>query len=78
VKYLSGKGASEWVLDVSTFMNEQSKALISKASHTAYDLTHASFTELASSIAAFSQEIGSHLVSSVDVSSDSIITTGLL
>jgi hypothetical protein len=78
VKYLSGKGASEWVLDVSTFMNEQSKALISKASHTAYDLTHASFTELASSIGAFSQEIGSHLVSSVDVSSDSIITTGLL
>lgn len=76
VKYLSGKGASEWVLDASTFMNEQSKALISKASHTAYDLTHASFTELASSIEAFSQEIGSHLVSSIDVSSDSIITTG--
>jgi hypothetical protein len=78
VKYLSGKGASEWVLEASTLLNEQSKALINKASHTAYDLTHASFTELAASIGAFSQEIGSHLVSSIDVTSDSILTTGLL
>jgi hypothetical protein len=77
VKLLSGKDASDWALASTHAISDKATELTALASHTAYDLTHKSFTELTASIGDFSNHVGSELVTTIGTLNDAAATDGI-
>ena len=63
VKHVSGREASEWVLGAANAAGEEAKVLSIEARLAAYDLTHKSFHDLASSMGGFVEEVGHQVIS---------------